>query len=66
MVVLVRCIDDTFTLALESRLKELTSTGLISAFLCNGSWVKVEHPTQRKTAPRRRSCRRLTAQVACF
>ncbi len=45
MVVLVRCYDDTCTLALESRLTELIDEGLVAAVLRNGTWVTTE-PTR--------------------
>lgn len=41
MVVLVRCSDDTYTVAMESSLDELTRTGLITAYLQDGEWVGV-------------------------
>jgi hypothetical protein len=42
MVVLVRCYDDTCTLALESRLTELINEGLVAEVLHNGTWVAAE------------------------
>jgi hypothetical protein len=42
MVVLVRCYDDTCTLALESRLTELIDEGLVAEVLHNGTWVATE------------------------
>ncbi len=42
MVVLVRCYDDTCTLALESRLTELINEGLVVEVLRDGTWVATE------------------------
>ncbi len=42
MVVLVRCYDDTCTLALESRLTELINEGLVAEVLRDGTWVATE------------------------
>lgn len=59
MVVLVRCYDDTCTLALESRLTELIDEGLVAEVLRNGIWVTAEpkrswtgsiHPESRLAA----------------
>ncbi len=42
MVVLVRCYDNTCTLALESRLTELINEGLVAEVLRDGTWVATE------------------------
>ncbi len=42
MVVMVRCYDNTCTLALESRLTELINEGLVAEVLRNGAWVAAE------------------------
>lgn len=39
MVVLVKCNDNTCTLALESRLTELINDGLVVQVLRNGTWM---------------------------
>jgi len=44
MVVLVRCCDNSCTLALESRLKDLINEGLVVEVLRNDTWVKVVRP----------------------
>ena len=43
MVVLVRCIDDTVSVALASKLDILMSEGLITAYLAPDGWVKVRN-----------------------
>jgi hypothetical protein len=42
MVILVRCSDDTCSLAMESLLPGLIRDGLVSAFLRNGEWVEAK------------------------
>ncbi len=67
MVVLVRCIDNTCTLALETRLTELTNEGLIAAFFRDGEWVRIERtPARRDYLPSCRKDWRLTAMVSSF
>ncbi len=39
MVVLVKCSDDTYTVAMESRLAELIAEGLVVQVLRNGVWT---------------------------
>ncbi len=67
MVVLVRCIDNTCSLALETRLDELIDDGLIAAFFRDGRWVGTD------STPRKynhiHACRpeeRLMAMVSSF
>ncbi len=47
MVVLVRCSDDTYSVAMESRLDELVMEGLVTAYLRDGEWVT---PRERRPA----------------
>ena len=51
MVVLVRCTDNSCSLALKSRLNDLVSAGLVTAYLHNGEWLSLT------TAKPRRGCR---------
>ncbi len=46
MVVLVRCNDDTYSVAMESCIEELGRAGLINAYLSEGEWVKVSRELQ--------------------
>lgn len=56
MVVLVRCNDGTYSVAMESCLDELIRGGLVSAYLSGGDWVKVPVEQQiRKTVDTRRN-----------
>lgn len=48
MVLLVRCKDNTCSVALKSCLNDLVREGLVTAYLHNGEWVAVE-----KTRPGR-------------
>ena len=41
MVLLVRCSNGSYSLALESRLDELINDGLVTAFLHAGEWITV-------------------------
>ena len=67
MVVLVRCIDNTCTLALEARLSELMHEGLISAFFHNDEWVRIERASSRREyLPSCHTDRRMTAMVSSF
>ncbi|BBA70147.1 GSU3473 family protein [Geobacter sulfurreducens] len=51
MVVLVRCIDDTITVALEANLKQLIREGSIKSFLRAGEWVDAVTSLERKKRP---------------
>ncbi len=66
MVVLVRCCDDTCSLALKSRLDKLINAGLITAVLHDGVWVKTGHSTARRDPAPRRPKKRVTALVTSF
>ncbi len=48
MVLLVRCSDNTCSVALKSRLKDLINNGLVTAFLQDGEWIAAQ-----KTAAKR-------------
>jgi hypothetical protein len=39
MVILVRCSNGSYSLALESRLEALINDGLVAAFLKDGEWI---------------------------
>ena len=47
MVVLVRCSNDTCSLALKSHLNDLIDDGLVTAFLSNGEWITAEKSVPR-------------------
>jgi hypothetical protein len=49
MVLLVRCRDNTCSVALKSRLNDLMNDGLITAYLRNGEWVAVHKRETRRT-----------------
>jgi len=67
MVVLVRCIDNTCTLALEARLDELINDGLITAFFHEGEWVRIDRNLPRHMyAQSIRVDRGMTAMVSSF
>lgn len=52
MVVLVRCTDDTITVALEANLNNLIREGSIKSFLSSGEWVDaVTAAPERKKRP---------------
>ena len=52
MVLLVRCSDNTCSVALKSRLKDLINNGLVTAFLQDGEWVVAEKTvTKREYIP---------------
>ncbi len=48
MVVLVRCCNGTYSLALESRLDELVKEGLVEAVLRDDEWLPVRHSVIRR------------------
>jgi hypothetical protein len=48
MVLLVRCRDNTCSVALESRLNDLVNEGLVTAYLRNGEWVAVPRKEPRR------------------
>ena len=67
MVVLVRGIDNTCTLALEARLNELINDGLITSFLHEGEWVKIDRNLPRNMyAQSVRADRGMTVMVSSF
>lgn len=67
MIVLVRCCDDTYSLALKSRLDHLVKDGLITAFLRDGEWILIGHPRERGDRTQQRiPKRRLAALVSSF
>ena len=67
MVLLVRCIDNTVSVALASRLEVLISEGLITAYLASDGWVEA-----RSKKPKDSVCnfannkQRYHAFVSCF
>ncbi len=48
MVLLVRCSDNTCSVALKSRLNDLVNEGLVTAYLRNGEWIAIEKSTSRR------------------
>jgi hypothetical protein len=68
MVILVRCTDQSVSVALESKLECLISDGLITAYLGADGWVaaksrKPSTPPVHPAPPERSRC---TAYVSCF
>ncbi|BDV43327.1 hypothetical protein GURASL_22500 [Geotalea uraniireducens] len=67
MVVLVRCADDTITVALESSLNQLIKDGVVKSFLSSGEWIDT---VNRQPEWKKRSAflpePRITAFVSCF
>jgi hypothetical protein len=51
MVLLVRCRDNTCSVALKSRLNALVNEGLVTAYLRDGEWVTVLRKETRRTCP---------------
>ncbi len=49
MVVLVRCSDNSCSVALKSHLNDLMNAGLVLAWLRNGEWVEAEKSLARRT-----------------
>lgn len=66
MVVLVRCSDETHTLALESRLDKLINDGLIVAYLKDGQWIPTIAPPPPTRSVDRSNKRIITAVVSGF
>lgn len=66
MVVLVRCNDGTYSVAMESCLDELISNGVVSAYLRGEDWIKVTvEPQSRKSVTEtRRDSRWMPAAAA--
>jgi len=67
MVVLVRCTDDTITVAQESKLTQLIKDGLIKSYLRSGEWLDAANrqveSRKRPTPPADCHC---AAYVSCF
>jgi hypothetical protein len=64
MVLLVRCSDNTCSVALKSRLKELINEGLVTAFLRNGEWVAADKdPMLGRARQQKRKPASLTASI---
>ena len=67
MVVLVRCINNTVSVALRTNLTNLISDGLITAYLHGGDWIPVlNRPAERHTRPSITPETRVTTFVSCF
>ncbi|RNC66655.1 MAG: hypothetical protein ED859_16110 [Desulfuromonadales bacterium] len=67
MVVLVRCTDDTITVALESSLDQLIKDGMIKSFLSSDEWIDtVNRVPEWKKRPVPISDSRYAALVSCF
>jgi len=67
MVILVRCIDQTVSVALESKLEFLIREGLITAYLGVEGWVPVPGKmTSARSYPASAEKSRCTAFVSCF
>ncbi|WP_298270845.1 GSU3473 family protein [Geobacter sp.] len=67
MVVLVRLLDDTVTVARESNLGQLIKDGQIKSFLSSGDWIETlnrQNDRKQRSAPLSDS--RHTAYVSCF
>jgi hypothetical protein len=66
MVVLVRCTDDTYSVAQQSCIEELGRAGIINAYFSEGEWVKVARELQvvRHSAERHRSTQMSIAVAA--
>ena len=65
MIVLVRCNDDTYSVAMESRIEELGKTGLIKAYLRDGEWEKITSDIQfSRNCPERRRPVQITVAAA--
>lgn len=64
MVLLVRCSDDTYSVALKSRLQELVNDGLVTAFLRNGEWIAAgKDPVCRHVRQQKIKIAALTASI---
>lgn len=67
MVVLVRCTNNTVTVALESNLGQLIKDGLITSFLRSGEWIDtVNRQPEWKIRPVQLSEPRFAATVSSF
>ena len=67
MVLLVRCPDQTVTVALDSRLESLISEGLITEYLgCYGWVATTDKKPNAKPHPVSAGNGRCTAFVSCF
>lgn len=67
MITLVRCPDNTVSVALESRLQFLISEGLITEYLGASGWVEAK--SKKPSVPRYPASpekSRCTAFVSCF
>ena len=63
MVILVRCSDDTCSVALKSSLPGLIRDGLVSAILQNGEWVEAQHSMVNRNRLEAKSPPRRTASL---
>jgi hypothetical protein len=64
MVLLVRCSNNTYSLALKSRLHDLVNEGLVTAFFRHGEWIAVENNRVRKDiSPPKRKPATLSASI---
>jgi len=67
MVILVRCIDQTVSVALTTKLEFLIREGLITAYLGADGWVTAQgKKTSDRNYPASAEKSRRTAFVSCF
>lgn len=67
MVVLVRCIDNTVSVALASRVEILIAEGLITAYLTSDGWMEARSKnTKERLCNLRPKKQRYAAFVSCF
>lgn len=67
MVILVRCSNGSYSLALETRLDALINDGLVAAFLNDGEWITTGPlRVKRDTPPAKIPQGRVAAHVSTF
>ncbi len=64
MILLVRCSNNTCSVALKSRLTDLVNEGLVTAYLRNGEWVEVEKSTVRRACKTQKQSTSMLAPLA--
>ena len=52
MILLVRCRDNTCSVALKSNLNDLINEGLVTAYLRNGEWIMAEKTMRECASPK--------------
>jgi len=64
MVVLVRCSNNTYSVAMKSRLNNLVADGVVTAVLRNGEWIALNREERQYSRSLKRKSVSLAATLS--